>query len=169
MRYLLSHYIEGLATVPLLIGLIYHLNACLVASELQRDAPWLRKPEQSTQRTFVAYSGSACLGNGRRKCISKRRAAVTGLTLLPKSAVSSVSGNEGTGSEATGPAVNASCSSRSLDETNREFIMDILQIRRNISRDTQKMVFLFINHEVRYHDMSRRIVWDRNSRLASSF
>lgn len=96
----------------------------LVASELQRDVPWLRKPEQSTQRTLVGYSGSACMGNGRRKYISKRRAAVPGLT-LPKSAVSSVSGNEGTESEATGTAVNASCSSKSLDETHREFIMDI--------------------------------------------
>ena len=108
MRYLLSHYIEGLATVPLLIGLIYHLNACFVASELQRDAPWLRKPEHSTQRTFVGYSGRPCMGNGRRKCISKRRAAVTGLTLLPKSAVSSMSGNKGTESEAAGTAVNSS-------------------------------------------------------------
>jgi hypothetical protein len=48
------------------------------------------------------------MGNGRRKCISKRRAAVTGLTLLPKSAVSSMSGNKGTESEAAGTAVNSS-------------------------------------------------------------
>jgi hypothetical protein len=53
-------------------------------------------------------TGSARMGNGRRKCISKRRAAVTGLTLLPKSAVSSMSGNKGTESEAAGTAVNSS-------------------------------------------------------------